>query len=136
MTDATARSRTTSAAILLTTIALGLGSRRHTAALPPLVATYAGDVLWAGMVFWLGALLAPRAPTTHLAIAAFTIAVAVELSQLYRPPWLDAIRATRGGALVLGQGFLWSDLVCYAAGVAGAALLDRAIRRPSHGAAA
>ncbi len=80
------------------------------------------------MVFWLVALLVPRAPTARLAAAALAIAVAVEISQLYRAPWLDAIRATRGGALVLGQGFLWSDLVCYTTGVVAAALLDRAIR--------
>jgi hypothetical protein len=31
--------------------------------------------------------------------------------------------------LVLGQGFLWSDLVCYAVGVSLAALIDRLIKR-------
>ena len=39
-------------------------------------------------------------------------------------PWLDALRATTLGALVLGQGFLWSDIVCYAVGVMLAAILD------------
>ena len=40
------------------------------------------------------------------------------MSQLYHAPWIDAIRDTLPGALVLGYGFLWSDLACYAAGVA------------------
>ena len=38
--------------------------------------------------------------------------------QMVQAPWLDALRATLFGRLVLGQGFLWSDLVCYAAGIA------------------
>ena len=33
------------------------------------------------------------------------------------PPWIDSIRHTTLGGLVLGFGFLWSDLACYAAGV-------------------
>ena len=41
----------------------------------------------------------------------------IELSQLYHAPWIDAIRRTRLGGLVLGYGFLWSDLACYAVGV-------------------
>jgi len=51
------------------------------------------------------------------------------VSQLYHAPWLDAVRATRPGALALGQGFLWSDLACYAAGVGAAALIDLSMRR-------
>jgi Protein of unknown function (DUF2809) len=42
--------------------------------------------------------------------------VADEVSQLWHTPWLDAIRHTTVGRLMLGLGFLWSDLVCYAVG--------------------
>ena len=74
------------------------------------------------------ALLFPRAGTRTLALAALAIAVADEISQLYHAPWIDAIRATRLGALVLGYGFLWSDLACYTAGVVVAACLDMVLR--------
>jgi len=37
---------------------------------------------------------------------------------LHGAPWLDALRATTFGALALGQGFLGSDPLCYAGGVA------------------
>ena len=110
--------------LLALTIACGLASRRYGAMLPSFVARYAGDALWATMVVWLLALLWPRAATSRLALGALAIAVTVELTQLYRAPWLDAIRATNVGALILGQGFLPSDLVCYAVGVSLAALLD------------
>lgn len=117
------------ALLLLGTIVLGLLSRRYGATLPAFVARYAGDVLWASMVVWGLRLLAPRAQTGWIAIGAFAISVAVELSQLYRAAWIDAIRATRAGALVLGQGFLWTDLACYAVGVLLAAAIDAGLRR-------
>ena len=41
----------------------------------------------------------------------------IEISQLYHAPWIDAIRATALGGLVLGFGFLWSDILCYTVGV-------------------
>ena len=74
--------------------------------------------------FFLAALLFPRVPTARLALGAAAFALAIELSQLYHAPWLDAVRATRPGALILGFGFLWSDLACYAVGIALAALID------------
>lgn len=87
------------------------------------------------MVFWILALGWRRARTRGLAGGAIAIAFAVEYSQLYHAAWIDSIRRTRIGALVLGSGFLWSDLVCYAVGVGIAALLDAMIvgrgRRPA-----
>ena len=50
-------------------------------------------------------------------VAALAFASAVECSQLLAFDWLVSLRHTTLGALVLGQGFLWSDLVCYTAGV-------------------
>ncbi|HNV69644.1 MAG TPA: DUF2809 domain-containing protein, partial [Candidatus Ozemobacteraceae bacterium] len=49
----------------------------------------------------------------------------IELSQLCQADWLNAIRQTRLGAIVLGFGFLWSDLACYICGAGVAALIDR-----------
>lgn len=41
----------------------------------------------------------------------------IEVSQLYKAPWIDSIRGTTLDALVLGHGFLRSDLASYAVGV-------------------
>jgi len=85
------------------------------------------------MVFWILALGWRRASTRGLAGETIAIAFAVEYSQLYHAAWIDSIRQTRIGGLVLGSDFLWSDLVCYAVGVGIAALLDALIvgrRRP------
>lgn len=118
------RSRAAYGVLFVSTVSLGVASRLYGSVLPAFVARYAGDVLWASMVVWLLALLWPRASTRRVALGAFLTAVVVEVSQLYHAPWLDAARATRAGALLLGQGFLWSDLVCYTLGVSAAALLD------------
>lgn len=104
-------------ALALLTGLLGLGSRRYAPALPAWLAAYAGDTLWALLVFWLMTLARPRWPVGRAGRWAFGLAVAVEISQLYQAPWLNAIRATTLGSLVLGFGFLWSDVLCYGAGV-------------------
>ena len=71
----------------------------------------AGDALYATMVFFGFGFLAPRAKTSAVALAATTFCFAIELTQRYRAPWIDAVRATTPGRLVLGQGFLAFDLV-------------------------
>ncbi|WP_230981054.1 DUF2809 domain-containing protein [Gemmatimonas groenlandica] len=114
--------------LLIGTVALGLASRRYPAVLPEFVSTYAGDVLWASMVFWLLTLVRPNGEGRHLAAIAFAIAVAVEVSQRYHAPWIDAVRALPLGALALGQGFLWSDVACYLVGVILAAWIDWSLR--------
>ncbi len=41
------------------------------------------------------------------------------------PPWIDSVRQTTIGGLILGFGFLWSDLACYAAGVGLGVVIER-----------
>jgi hypothetical protein len=112
------RSRVAYAAALLLVIAAGLASRVFGRHLPAFVAAYAGDTLYATMAFVLFGIVAPRWSTARVGVAALASSCAIEVSQLYHAPWIDAIRATLPGALVLGYGFLWSDLACYIAGVA------------------
>jgi len=112
------RSRVAYAAALVLVVAAGLGSRVFGRDLPAFVAAYAGDTLYATMVFVLFGIAAPRWSTARVGVAALATSCAIEVSQLYHAPWIDAIRATLPGALVLGYGFLWSDLACYVAGVA------------------
>jgi hypothetical protein len=108
-------------------VVLGLCSRRYSRALPEFVATYAGDTLWALTAFLgLGALF-PRWPTRRVCAAALLFSFAVELSQLYHSPWIDRIRHTRVGGMILGYGFLWSDLLCYSVGVCAGFILETAL---------
>jgi hypothetical protein len=114
---------------VVVTVAAGLGSRAYAAHLPWWLAKNAGDALYATMVFWGLGFLAPRATTARVATAAVAWCFAIELSQLYRAPWIDAVRATTPGRLVLGQGFHAFDLVCYVIGVGLAVGLERMVRR-------
>ncbi len=96
---------------------LGLASRRFRGILPTFLAEYAGDTLWALMLFLLvSTLLAGRPILTRVAIS-LALAFLVELSQLYHAAWIESIRETTLGGMVLGFGFLWTDLICYAVGI-------------------
>jgi hypothetical protein len=64
---------------------------------------------------------------TQLAPDIQALAFLVEISQLYHAPWIDAIRQTTLGGLVLGFGFLRTDLVCYSVGVMIGVIADLAI---------
>ncbi len=125
----TVRSRGAVLLALVLVIATGLGSRTAIWPMDGWVRAYAGDALWAVAAYLGVALLRPAMTPSRTGAIAALIAVAVEVSQCWRPEWLETLRATRLGALVLGRGFLWTDLACYAVGAAGAALLDRAAPR-------
>ena len=113
-------------------VALGLASR-HFSFLPSFVHLYIGDALWALMVFLIFGFLFPRQITLQIALYALCFSSFIEFSQLYHAPWIDSIRHTRLGGLVLGFGFLWSDLLAYLVGISFGAVseLSLTLLRPS-----
>ncbi len=121
------RNRWTYLTLVGVTIILGLSSRQFSGYLPYTINLYMGDALWALMVFFMFCLIFRLKGTGWLAEAALLFAFGIEISQLYHAPWIDAIRQTRLGGLVLGYGFLWRDLVAYTIGVAVGAVIDRLI---------
>ncbi|MCZ8521090.1 MULTISPECIES: ribosomal maturation YjgA family protein [Paenibacillus] len=115
------------AGLTLGAMGLGLASRAYAEYLPAFAAAHLGDALWAAMVYFgCRFLFAPRGPGLS-AVLSLLFSFGIEASQLYRSPWIDALRATVPGSLVLGRGFLWIDLLRYAAGIACAYALDRGI---------
>ena len=118
-----ARNRILYGLLTLVVILLGLASRRFFDGFP-FVRAYVGDELWALMVFLAFALVFNRWSVRSVALAALLFSFGIELSQLYHAPWIDSLRATRLGGLVLGFSFVWSDLLCYGVGVAIGVLLD------------
>ena len=96
--------------------------------LPQWLSNNGGDALWSLMVFAGFGFLFPRASTLLIALLALTFAWGVEFSQLYHAPWIDAIRATLPGRLVLGNTFNWPDLLAYALGIALGALAEWCLR--------
>jgi len=114
--------------IYLTAIAItmvcGLGSRAYAGKLPQAVAEHAGDMLWAGMVYFGFRLLLVNGKPGRAAVWSLLFSFAIEFSQLYQADWMQPVRASLIGSLVLGRGFLWIDLLRYAAGIAIAWLVD------------
>lgn len=115
--------------LAIVTMLVGLASRRYRPHLPSFIGEYSGDVLWALMLFWIVSFLLAGRPLVQRCVISLVIALAVELSQLYHAPWIDGIRSTTLGGLVLGFGFLWSDLVCYFVGISAGAFTERTVQR-------
>lgn len=69
-------------------------------------------------VFWilLVQLFAPKASPKWTAIGVCLGSCAIEFLQLWQPPFLQAIRATFPGRLILGNTFLWNDFPPYFVG--------------------
>ncbi|MED1410988.1 MULTISPECIES: DUF2809 domain-containing protein [Bacillus] len=113
----TKRNRLLYAMFTIVVIILGLSSRKFAFALPDLLNDYLGDALWALMIFTGFGFLFSKIETKKLAFISLIFCYGIEISQLYHEAWIDSIRATTLGGLVLGYGFLWSDLVAYTIGV-------------------
>ncbi|MBC6973285.1 DUF2809 domain-containing protein [Bacillus sp. Xin] len=111
------RNRLLYAVLTITVIILGLASRKFTYALPDLLNDYLGDALWALMIFIGFGFLFHKMGTKKVALLSLLFCYGIEMSQLYHSEWIDNIRATTLGGLVLGYGFLWSDLLAYTIGV-------------------
>jgi len=110
---------------LVCTVGIGLASRKFPALFPALLEKYPGDALWAQMVYWLVCICTPTASVIKVALYSLAISYADEVSQLYQSPWINQIRATTPGHLVLGSHFSWMDMLSYTIGIALVAPFDR-----------
>ena len=124
------RSRLKYGILIILVIICGLASRSAWATvLPRFVQTYAGDTLWA-LALYLGlAFSFPTLSTLRIALVTLVLSYAVELSQFYQADWINAMRHTRIGGLILGFGFKWSDLLCYTLGCSLGALGERLTKK-------
>ena len=105
-------------------IALGLASRQYPQYFPTFMGKYLGDGLWTAMVYFIGACFFPSQSFLRIALIALLISFGVEFSQLIQLPWLNAIRHTAVGHLILGTTFSPKDLLAYCFGTVGALGMD------------
>ena len=80
---------------------LGLLSRKIND-LPKIIELYSGDILWALMVFLIIAFIFNKKSTIFIISWAIILSYSIEISQLYHAAWIDAIRNTTLGGLILG----------------------------------
>jgi hypothetical protein len=114
------RSRLTYFFLITLTIVSGLFSR-HINSIP----LFIGDILWATMVYFIVRFLFILKSLTFAILASLLFCFTIEFSQLYKAPWINDLRHTLFGRLVLGDTFLWSDLLCYVVGVTTGWLIDK-----------
>jgi Protein of unknown function (DUF2809) len=107
-------------------IIIGLGSRHY-----PQLGKYPGDALWTIVVFLLLGFALPRLNTLKVTALALFISYTVEFGQLYRAPWLVAIRSTTIGHSILGSDFAWGDLAAYTVGALIALVVETSIASKS-----
>lgn len=125
-----ARSRGLVLVLFAAVVGLGLASRSGNPLVPGWLARNAGDALWTMALYLALSGLLPRMAPVHLLALALGGSLVVELGQLIRTEWLEQLRRTLPGRLVLGRGWQWLDLPRYAAGGLLALLLDHGILWP------
>ncbi|MEB3357546.1 MAG: DUF2809 domain-containing protein [Synechococcales bacterium] len=103
------------AASLIFLIPLGYWVRFF-APVPGWVRDWAGSVCYE--IFWIAlvALILPRVAPIKVAIAIFLATCFIEVLQLWRSPFWQAVRATVPGRLVFGNTFRWGDFLHYLLG--------------------
>ena len=111
-------------AVTFAIMVLGLASRKYGDVLPEFIAEYSGDTLWAAMVYWGIRFLSPSISIVKSVVISLLFSYCIEISQLYQADWVNIVRSTTLGALILGHGFLWSDMICYTVGVLLSAAID------------
>jgi hypothetical protein len=112
------------AILFLLTIFLGLLSRSCFNPFPMSFGKYPGDALWAVMLYWIATFIAPARSPGFRSAMALGISILDEISQCFHPAWLDGVRSTTIGHLVLGTDFSVKDIVAYAVGIGLVAVID------------
>ena len=102
--------------LLIFCIWLAFATRLHSTWFAPFIVKYGGDTIWAGQFLFFLRIIFIRISLARLAFLNFFLGVLVEISQFYHAAWIDSIRSTVVGEALLGLGFLWSDIICYAIG--------------------
>ena len=97
---------------IIVLIPIGLYSR-HVSWLPDEV----GDAFWAMMVFCFWRIILVKKDLSFVALISLIHSYLVEFSQLICWPWLVSFRSTFIGHMMLGQGFLWTDLLALLIGI-------------------
>ena len=118
------RNRVLYAVLIGLVIGLGLLWRSPLIPLPRGVAKYGGDSLWALCVFLAFGFVFPRTSTARVAFMAVCVAWSIEFSQLSHADWIEKIRATLPGRLILGNTYNTPDLLAYLFGIAFGAVLE------------
>ena len=104
---------------LFITLILGILSRKTI-----VVPLFIGDILYAVLIYFGFRFLIIKSKKSTSLLFSLLFCFGIEFLQLVQIDWLIAIRKTTLGHYILGQGFLWLDLLCYVIGTLLAFLID------------
>lgn len=104
-------------ASMLILIPLGFATKLYWGPGREWVHNYAGGIVY--VMFWalVLAALVPRLRPSVTALSVFTATTALEFLQLWHPPFLEKIRSTFIGRVLIGATFSFYDIIYYAAGM-------------------
>ncbi|MEO8532219.1 MAG: DUF2809 domain-containing protein [Flavobacterium sp.] len=103
-------------------LVIGLGILSRKIAIIPLCF---GDLLYAVMIYIIVRILFIDKKALHIILISLLFCYSIEFFQLYQANWIITVRKTLFGRYVLGQGFLWSDLLAYTFGVTIAFIIEK-----------
>ncbi|TDX11568.1 DUF2809 domain-containing protein [Flavobacterium sp. S87F.05.LMB.W.Kidney.N] len=108
--------------IFVSIIFLGILSRKIS-----FIPLWIGDFLYAVMIYFLVRIFLPLKKAFLIALLSLLICYSIEFLQLYQAEWIVELRKTLFGRYILGQGFLWSDILAYTFGIAYAFLVEKIV---------
>lgn len=103
-------------------IFLGILSRKIS-----FIPLWIGDFLYAVMIYALVRIFFPVKKASLIVLLSLLICYSIEFLQLYQGEWMIELRKTLFGRYVLGQGFLWSDILAYTFGIITAFIIEKLI---------
>ena len=104
---------------ILLILILGILSRKISG-----IPLFIGDILYAVLIYFGIRFLIMNSKKSTSFLLGLLFCFSIEILQLVQIDWLIAIRKTTLGHYILGQGFLWSDLICYVIGTLAALVID------------
>jgi len=111
--------------IIFLLIPVGLSTKFYHGPLEQWVYLYLGDIFYPMFWYFLIRLVWPRFSIFSCAVSVLGFCTLIEFSQLWNSRFLQIIRHTFVGAVLLGSGFDWLDFVYYAVGVGLAVGIDQ-----------
>lgn len=125
------RNRIIYSLIVIVMIVLGIWSKKAHTFIPAFLNDYIGDSLWAAMIFFCFGFIFDTMNTKKVALGSILFCYIIEFSQIYHADWIDNIRNTTLGRLVLGYTFSWTDLIAYAFGIGIAIIFEMLLKKCS-----
>lgn len=108
------RNRKLYSLLVCITIIFGLISR--SSIVPKIIYPYIGDYLYTIMCFFIFGFFLRKKEPFIIALISILFCYLIEILQLCQLHWINSIRSYKIGGLILGHGFLWSDIICYTLG--------------------